>query len=75
MNKLFKIIILGAFLILNTNFLSAKANENCSDIENLAKKLKCKLSEKTKGATSKLNNATEKITSKKTLADFFKKKK
>ena len=47
-----------------TESFSKEKEKECSKIENLYKKMVCKT-----------NNATSKITSKKTLADFFKKKK
>ena len=47
-----------------TESFSKEKKENCSEIENLYKKIVCKP-----------NYVTSGITSKKTLADFFKKKK
>ena len=58
----------------STYVFSETPLENCSVIKNVAKKLECKLKNVTSVVTSKIDGATEGITSKKTLADFFKKK-
>ena len=53
-----------AICFFNTESFSQEKKKDCSEIENLYKKMVCKT-----------DYATSGITSKKTLADFFKKKK
>ena len=74
MNNFFLISILSIFIVANINVLSLHASDGCSNITNVVKKIKCKIGSTTKNTTSKVDSATEGITSKKTLADFFKNK-
>ena len=63
--KTAKVIFLSVVIcFFITETFSEEQKKDCSKIENLKKKIVCKT-----------NNATSGITSKKTLADFFKKKK
>ena len=71
--KIFITTIACVFFVGNSS--SAENNENCTLIKNVPKKLECKLKNSTRGITSKIDSSTSGITSKKTLADFFKKKK
>jgi len=71
--RFFKLLIL--LIIFSMPSLSfAEQLNNCSKIENLAKKILCKTKIKSRELSSKIDSATESITSKKTLADLFKKK-
>ena len=73
--RIIKIIIIIFFLgSININSYSEELN-NCLNIKNMAKKIVCKTKTKAKEVSSKINSVTEGITSKKTLADFFKKEK
>ena len=63
--KTAKVIFLSVVIcFFITETFSEEKKKDCSKIENLYQKIVCKT-----------NNATSGITSKKTLADFFKKKK
>ena len=64
--KILKLLILSIFMIgfINFNSYAEVQKKDCSKIKNLYKKMVCKT-----------DNATSGITSKKTLADFFKKDK
>ena len=63
--KLTKLILLSAIVIsLSFTTYSKEKKEDCSEIKNIYKKIVCNTNNKTSG-----------ITSKKTFADFWKKKK
>ena len=68
---------LATVFILSLPAYSVEKKDECSDISkwNVAKKLECKIKLAAEPITAKVNKSTEGITSKKTIADFFKKKK
>jgi len=65
------------FFIFGTSSYSTDYKNECSNINkwNVIKKMECKIKSATDPITSKVDESTKSITSKKTLADFFKKKK
>ena len=77
MNTKKSILILLALIFSSSISLSAENEIGCSNLSkwNFAKKLECKLKSISKPITSKIDESTEGITSKKSLADFFKKEK
>ena len=73
--KFTKILMILSATFLLTTIAVSEEKKDCSQVKNYAKKLECKLSSATKGITTKVDTATEGITEKKSLFDFFKKKK
>ena len=65
-------IILFLFIVFNTN---AYSNNDCSQIKKLSKEYLSCLGKKTKEKTSNIGLDTSNIKDKKTIADWFKKKK
>ena len=56
---------------MNTNVYGNEIKNDCSEEENIIKKLECKVSSAAQSLTSKIDSNTEGITSNKTFADFF----
>ena len=77
MNTKKSLLILLALIFFSSISFSEENKTDCSNFNkwNFAKKLECKLKSVSKPITSKIDESTEGITSKKSLADFFKKKK
>ena len=77
MNIIKNLLVLLGLIFFNSNSYSEENKVDCSNLSkwNFAKKLECKLKSVSKPVTSKIDESTEGITSKKSLADFFKKKK
>ena len=77
MNIKKSLLILLSLIFFSSISYSEENKLDCSNLSkwNFAKKLECKLKSVSKPITSKINESTEGITSKKSLADFFKKKK
>jgi len=76
--KLLKFLLIALPLIfINSSVYSSEDKTDCPDIKkwNVIKKLECKLRSVSKPVASKIDESTESITSKKTIVDFFKKKK
>ena len=59
---------------LNTNSYSEEVIADCSKIKNIVKKISCKTNLAKNKISSKFSSTHEKINSKKTLMDWFKKK-
>ena len=73
-----KSLLIVLTLIFFCSMSFSKENKiDCSNLNkwNFAKKLECRLKSVSKPIASKIDKSTEGITSKKSLADFFKKKK
>ena len=77
MNPKKSLLILLSLIFFSSASLGEENKIDCSNLNkwNFAKKLECKLKLVSKPIASKIDESTEGITSKKSLTDFFKKKK